>query len=82
MDEFITSADVELTSEQLDQFKAEWERQARKPGEIRLLTPLPRRVRLRLAAMRTVNRTAIRLVSGGHYRAARGLWRASGMWRH
>jgi hypothetical protein len=68
------------TDEQLGQFVDEWRRQARKPGRIRLLTPLPRRVRVRLAAARAVDRVAIRLVDRKRYRAARALWRAFGMW--
>lgn len=69
-----------LSDEQLDRFRSEWERQ--KLGPPRLLTPLPHRVRLRLAAARAVDRVAIRLVNGGHYRAAMRLWKAFGMWRH
>lgn len=74
--------DVEAawTDGQLDRFRSEWERQ--KLGRPRLLTPLPRRVRLRLAAERAVDRVAIRLVDAGHYRAAMRLWKTFGMWRH
>lgn len=65
---------------QLDAFRSEWERQ--KLGPPRLLTPLPRRVRARLAAEHAVNRAGIWLVERKRYRAARWLWRAFGMWRH
>lgn len=67
-----------LGDEQLDQFAAEWKRQmARNHGVTRLLTPLPRRVRLRLAVARTVDRTAIWLVDRKRFRSAERLWRAS-----
>lgn len=44
-------------------------------GRYRLLTPLPRRTRLRLAAESAVNRIGIWLVGHGHFGAAKRLWR-------
>lgn len=77
MGEFIEAA---LTDEQIEQFRAEWERKARR-GKLRLPTPLPRRVRLRLWCERQVDRAAIRLIDRGRFGAAERLWRAFGMWR-
>ena len=70
--------DAELTDEQLERFKAEWER--KRHGHPKLLTPLPRRVRLRLAIEGAVNHVATWLACRGHYDAAERLWRACGMW--
>jgi hypothetical protein len=72
--------DVEWTDKQLEQFKAEWQRKVRQRGEIKLLAPLPRRVRLRLAIEGAVNHVGTWLVYRGHYDAAERLWRACGMW--
>lgn len=69
------------TDEQLARFAAEWRRKAGRPGEIRLLTPLPRRVRLRLAVTSAIDHAAIWLAYRGQLRAAEWLWRAAGMWR-
>ena len=68
----------ELTTEQINQFKAEWERKAH--GHPRLLTPLPRRVRLRLWAARRVDLAAIWLVEHERHEAAIRLWKAFGIW--
>jgi hypothetical protein len=68
------------TEEQLAAFAAEWRRKYAGPRP-KLLTPLPRRVRLRLWCARQVDRAAIRLVDRGRYAAAERLWRAFGMWR-
>jgi hypothetical protein len=69
------------TVEQLDWFAAEWERKVRQGGPVRLLTPLPRRVRLRLAVTQITDNAAIWLAERGHYGAARLLWLAFGGWR-
>lgn len=68
------------TDEQLAGFKAEWERQVR-GGRVRLLTPLPLRVRLRLAVTHVIDSTAIKLAEHKHYNTARLVWRAAGGWR-
>lgn len=73
--------DAEWTDKQLEQFKAEWRKQAGRRTKIKLLTPLPRRVRLRLAIEGAVNHVATWLVYRGHYDAAERVWRAFGMWR-
>jgi hypothetical protein len=46
---------------------------------VTLLTQLPRRARLRLAAMRVIDGTGIWLAGHGRHRAALRLWRAFGM---
>jgi len=48
---------------------------------MKLLTPLPRRVRLRLWLTGCVDTAAYRLVCSGHCDAAARLWRVCGMWR-
>lgn len=45
-----------------------------------LLTPLPARVRMRLAVHRRIDRICYRLVERQHFRAAMRLWRACRMW--
>jgi hypothetical protein len=45
-----------------------------------LLTPLPARVRMRLAVHRRINRVGFWLVERGRFRAAAWLWRACRMW--
>lgn len=47
---------------------------------VRPLTPLPARVRLRLAIHRRINRLGIHLVDHGHMRAAEWWWRACRRW--
>jgi hypothetical protein len=69
------------TTEQLDLFAAEWRKQAQQRNKVRLLTPLPRRVRMRLAARRAVDKAGIWLVKHHRYHAAQRLWQAFGMWR-
>lgn len=44
-------------------------------GPVKLLTPLPRRVRLRLWFASRINRFGCRLVEHGHIRGACLLWR-------
>jgi hypothetical protein len=68
-----------LTDKELDRIRAAWER--KRHGPPKLLTPLPRRVRLRLAAEHAINRAAIWLVDHGRYGAAERLWRTFGLWR-
>jgi hypothetical protein len=60
------------------EFEATWERSRHKP--VKLLTPLPRRVRLRLWLERRVNHAGIWLAGHGHWKAAERLWRVCGMW--
>lgn len=75
-----SAEEAEWTSEQLEQFAAEWRRKY-SPRKVRLLTPLPRRVRLRLLAARQVDRAAIWLVGHKRHDAAERLWRVFGMWK-
>jgi hypothetical protein len=72
---------VPLTDEQVDRLRAEWERKVRQRGRLRVLTPLPRRVRLRLWRARQVDRAAIWLADRKRYGAAQLLWRACGTWK-
>ena len=64
---------------------AAFERQLREAmtrgAPVRLLTPLPRKVRLRLWYSRQVDKAAIWLVDRGRLRAAEGVWRTFGKWR-
>lgn len=64
-----------LTDEQVEKIRARFERAAR-CGKVKVIPPLPRRVRLRLATQRMVDHVAIWLADHGRYRAARALWRA------
>jgi hypothetical protein len=48
--------------------------------QVVLLTPLPARVRMRLAVHRRINRVGFWLVERQHFRAAELLWRACRMW--
>jgi len=61
-----------------DKIRAAWERSRGKPPV--LLTPLPRRVRLRLWLTRQVNGAGIWLVYHDHVTAAERLWRICRMW--
>lgn len=72
-----TSSD--WTDEQLAEFAAEWRRKHHGPPK--LLTPLSRRVRVRLALTHAIDSAAIWLVDRKRYGAAERLWRAFGMWR-
>ena len=66
---------IDFSDEELDQLIAAWER--KRHGKPRLLTPLPRRVRLRLAVTHLVDRVAIWLCDRKRFRAAELLWSAS-----
>ena len=68
-----------LTDEQLAAFAAEWRRKA--GGPPKLLTPLPRRVRARLAVTHAIDGAAIWLASRKRYGAAEWLWRMFRVWR-
>lgn len=59
------------------QFAEEWRRIASKPARYRLLTPLPRRTRLRLWLTGRVDAVSIWLVCHGCSAAADWLWRAA-----
>ena len=69
---------VPLTGKQAEEFVARL-REACRGGEIRLLTPLPRRVRLRLAVARNADDAAIWLVTRKRHGLARRLWRVTGL---
>ena len=47
---------------------------------VRLLDPLPWRVRLRLSIQHVIDSTGIWLACHDHYRAAEWLWRLTGGW--
>jgi hypothetical protein len=68
-----------LSQQQLEQFAERIGAAALKPP--RFLTPLPRRVRARLAVTRAVDGAAVWLIDRGHFRAAGRLWHAFGMCR-
>jgi len=72
----------DITPEQMDEltarWKGGWERDRNKLPK--LLTPLPRRVRVRLWLEHRVNGAGIWLAGHGHWKAAERLWRVCGMW--
>lgn len=53
---------------------------AHRTGHVKLLTPLPRKVRLRLWCTSLINKAGYWLVCHDHIRAAERLWRACRMW--
>ena len=67
-----------LTAAELDELAERWK--AAQHGPVKLLTPLPRKVRLRLWASHQVDRLAIWLVSHGRPLAGELVWRACGRW--
>lgn len=69
-----------LTLAAVDQAEAEF-REIMRTGKYKLLTPLPRRVRLRLALTRAVDHTAVWLTDRQQYRAAEWLWAVTGLMR-
>lgn len=74
-----------ITFEVSGDMDAEWERLRRRWAKEQrkhptLLTPLPRRVRLRLAIARRRDGLAIWLVRHRRFRAAETLWRMTGGW--
>jgi hypothetical protein len=73
------STDGMWTTGQVDWFAAEWKR--KQGGRVRLLTPLPRRVRFRLAAWYVIDGVAIWLVEHRCFRAARLVWYSFGGYR-
>lgn len=71
----------ELSDAQIKAFSSEWIRKSK--GRPVLMTPLPRRARLRLAVTRVIDTIAIKLVDHGHIDAARRLWAATSfVYRH
>ena len=64
-----------ITRAEFEDFARCWAESASKPLKTRLLTPLPRRTRLRLWATSLVDRAGGWLVGHGHVKAARILWR-------
>jgi hypothetical protein len=64
----------------IEAFTAELDKCMRE-GKPKLLTPLPRRVRLRLALTRAVDSAAIWLADRRRFGAAERLWRVTGLWR-
>jgi hypothetical protein len=64
----------------VDQLEAELREQMR-TGSPRLLTPLPRRVRLRLAVRHVLTVTGMKLMDHGHTGTAARLWRVTGLIR-
>ena len=70
----VTLDEQEWTDEQIEKFRAEWRRKAMQRGKVRLLTPLPRRVRLRLAIEQAVTDAGIWLCDHRMWWAADLLW--------
>lgn len=68
-----------LTPEQLAALERRLERAVRRPNRVRVLPPLPWRVRARLRLHRTVDRTCSFLCGHGLEDAALLLWRLAGM---
>ena len=68
------------TEQQLATIKAALEKQLARGRHPRLMTPLPRRTRLRLWRDHRVNTVAAWLCAHHGDRAAVALWRAFGMW--
>jgi len=63
----------------MDDLAAEFEHACR-TGRVKLLDPLPRKVRLRLWCQHRIDGAAIWLVEHHHFAAAEYLWRATGGW--
>lgn len=51
-----------------------------RPGQLRVVPSLPRRVRARLWCDYQVDQLASWLVARGHWRAAVAVWKAYGAW--
>ena len=75
---FIAAA-IPLTGDEAAQLERCWREAYGKGGHPKLLTPLPRRVRLRLAVRRVLTGIGIWLVDHGHIEAARRLWTVTGL---
>jgi hypothetical protein len=69
-----------LTAEQVRELRAAFG-EASAGGEPRLLTPLPRGVRLRLWRDKRIDGVAVWLTGRRQYHAAMWLWRAARLWR-
>ncbi|HEV2375187.1 MAG TPA: hypothetical protein VGS19_23885 [Streptosporangiaceae bacterium] len=67
-----------LTAEELERFKADFER-ANRTGRVKILTPLPRRVRARLWLRARVTGVGVWLMDHGRYGLAEALWRVCRM---
>ena len=74
----VSTGEQEWTDKEIEQFRAEWMLNFQRP---KLLTPLPRRVRVRLACTRAIDKTAIWLVDRRQFGAAQRLWRTFRMWK-
>lgn len=68
----------DLTGDQVALLASRLDAALRKGGRPRLLTPLPRRTRARLAAAGAADAVGIWLCQHGQVRAARLLWRLQG----
>lgn len=73
-------AENSLTEDEIQRWVAEFER-AQRAGHVKLLTPLPRKVRLRLWFARQVDRAGGWLVEHGRFGLAKALWLACGGWQ-
>ena len=69
-----------MTEREIAELEARWHRAVEKNPHPRILTRLPLRTRLRLAAHRAVNVLGCWLCDHGHCTMARLLWQACGMW--
>jgi hypothetical protein len=70
-----------ISDEELRKLEARLEKALSRGGHPRLMTPLPWRTRLRLAAERAADRAGCWLCGHRMGRAAVTLWRVTGMWR-
>lgn len=70
-----------MTGNEIDEFRRAYAAAMKRDTlKFTVYPPLPRRVRLRLRAARTINGAGIWLVDHGHITAAVTLWRICRMW--
>lgn len=69
-----------MTPQELRAFRNRWDKALARPGAVRVLTPLPWRVRARLSATSAVDRAATWLVYHVHWRAGALVWQLTGQW--
>ena len=74
----------DLTDAEWDELADKWRsayvESVRRHPYPRLMTPLPRRIRVRLWMQRRITGSGIWLIDHGHSSAAIALWRACRMW--
>lgn len=69
---------TDISPAELRALRNRWDKALKRPYKVRVLTPLPLRVRARLVAAGAVDRTAAWLVRRVHWRAGEFLWRVTG----